>query len=207
MIYIATPLYENKVWVPFMHGFVQSCIYFTGVGIPIRYSFEKGTYIAMNRENLARSFLLTECQYLLFIDSDISFTPKDIIELMASDVDVVSGVYRFRTPVPEGHPTTLPIRLVGGGYLDLNSPETLHECEFVPGGMLLVKRTVIEKMYGKYSYLFNQGFDELKAPESIEEDFVGEDVHFCNLWREIGGKLYANTRVRVGHLGEFEYRP
>lgn len=214
MIYIATPLYENKVWVPFMHGFMNTVHEFTVRGMSIEYSFQTGTYIAMNRENLTRSFLKTNCQFLLFIDSDIAFKPTDIFELLASDVDVVSGIYRFRTPVPEGHPTTLSVRLKGGGYLKFpseeearNSPDALQECEFVPGGMLMIRRNVIERLYNNHRYIFNQGFDLSKDTGIIEEDFVGEDVHFCNIWREMGGKLWANTRVRVGHLGEFEYRP
>jgi hypothetical protein len=142
----------------------------------------------------------------VYIDSDIAFKPTDILELMASEVDVVSGVYRFRTPVPEGHPTTLPVRLEGGGYLDLSLKQTLHECEFVPGGMLMIRRHVIERMYKEVPYIFTQGFDMSKN-ESVEDDFVGEDVHFCKLWRSLGGKIHVNTRVRVGHLGEFEYRP
>lgn len=206
MLYIATPLYENKVWVPFLHGFIQAIHDLTKAGLAVEYGFEKGTYIAMNRENLTRSFLKTNCQFLLFIDSDIAFHTKDILELMASDVDVVSGVYRFRTVTPEGHPTVLPIRLADGGYLDLDSEQTLQECEFVPGGMLMIRRPVIEKMYKEVPYIFNQGFD-MALNRSIEDDFIGEDVHFCKKWRELGGKIHVNTRVRVGHIGEFEYRP
>ncbi len=206
MIYIATPLYENKVYVPYLHGFIKAIHELTTAGMSVEYAFEKGTYIAMNRENLARSFLKTNCQFLLFIDSDIAFDTRDIMRLLASEVDVVSGVYRFRTTVPEGHPTTLPIRLLDGKYLDLESDETLQECEFVPGGMLMIRRPVIEKMYKEVPYIFNQGFDMSKN-ESVEDDFIGEDVHFCKLWRELGGKIHVNTKVRVGHIGEFEYRP
>lgn len=213
MIYIATPLYENKVWVPFMDGFMNTIHEFTTRGMSIEYSFQTGTYIAMNRENLARAFLKTDCQFLLFIDSDIAFKAADVFELLASDVDVVSGIYRYRTSVPEGHPT-LSARLVGGGLIKLPAKEELNtyidalqECEFVPGGMLMIRRKVIEAMYAKQSYIFNQGFDLSKSPISIEEDFAGEDISFCRLWRGMGGKIWANLRVQVGHLGEFEYRP
>ncbi len=205
MIYIAVPLYENKVWVPFMHGLLQSAFQLTSNGFPVEYSFQTGTYIAMNREHLARNFLKTKCQFLLYIDSDIAFKPVDIMELIASNVDVVSGVYRFRTKVPNGK-SNLPIKLVGGKDLDLSSPDTLQECELVPGGMLLIRRSVIEAMYEKTKYIFNQGFDN-ENTESIEDAFTGEDDHFCKLWRKLGGKIHVNTRVRVGHMGDFEYLP
>ena len=214
MIYIATPLYENKVYVPFLHGFINTVYEFTKQGIPVEYSFQTGTMLAMNRENLARSFLKTSCQYLLYIDADIAFSAKDIFTLLASQVDVVSGIYRLRTPVPKGH-HKIPIRLVGGQWLDLindkkeDSVDELLECEEVPGGLLMIRRQVIEKMYDRIPYIFNQSFTRstLGQAISIEEDFVGEDVHFCNVWRDMGGKIYVNTNVRVGHIGEFQYEP
>lgn len=208
MIFIATPLYENKVYVPFLHGFIQTSHEFARRGINIEYSFQTGTYIAMNRENLARQFLKTNCQYLLYIDSDIAFKFEDVLRLLASEVDVVSGVYRFRTPVPEGHPTTLPIRALGGGQIDLASDEHMQKCEFVPGGMVMIRRPVIERLYQEHAYIFNQGFfPSNDGAISVEEDFVGEDVEFCKKWRELDGDIYVNTKVRVGHIGEHDYRP
>ena len=68
------------------------------------------------------------------------------------------------------------------------------------------RNSVIEEMYQKVGYIFNQGFNTSNPPISIEEDFVGEDVSFCKLWRSLGGKIHVNTKVLVGHLGEFEYR-
>lgn len=205
MIFIATPLYENKVWVPYLHGFVRTLHELAKQGWPVEYSFQKGTHIAMNREHLVRDFLKTECKFLVFIDSDIAFEPKDIFELIASNVDVVSGVYRFRNPTKAGQ-SILPIKLINGEYLDLGKGDVLQECEFVPGGMLVVRRSAIEQMYEKVPYIFDQGFDKSNPPISIEEDFVGEDVTFCKVWRDLGGKIYVNTKVLVGHLGEFEYR-
>jgi len=34
----------------------------------------------------------------------------------------------------------------------------------------------------------------------------GEDEYFSRIWREAGGKLYVNAAVKVGHIGERDYR-
>ena len=34
---------------------------------------------------------------------------------------------------------------------------------------------------------------------------LSEDYHFCDLWREHGGKIYANPFLRLEHLGTYMY--
>lgn len=206
MLFIATPLYENKVSVQYMDAVFQTSQLFGERGFSTEYCFQQGTYIAMNREQLARKFLKTKCLFLLFADSDIVFKPADVATLIASDVDLVSGIYTYRKTGSYG----IPFIGQDGKMLDLRGPK-LQECLFVPTGMMLVRRTVFEQLYEKHDFLFDQGFrpgrhNYFTDPDPVSDAFEGEDVHFCQLWREHGGKLHANTEVRVGHLGEFQYR-
>lgn len=203
MIFLAAPLYENKVHVPFLNGILDTMHWCLTQGFDFQYCFQSGTYLAMNRETLARKFLASKASLLLFVDSDIAFNKDDIIRLIASNVDVVSGVYRYRVPLKNRHPVVG--KALDGGPIDLNGEE-LQRCEFVPGGMLLIRREVIEKMYEKHTYIFNQGFLNLSDPTSIEKDFEGEDLHFCKNWRGLGGEIFINTKVRVGHIGEYTYQ-
>ena len=34
---------------------------------------------------------------------------------------------------------------------------------------------------------------------------LSEDYHFCELWREHGGKVYANPFVKLEHVGTYTY--
>lgn len=213
MLFIGTPLYENKVCTQYMHGMMQTMSLLQSRGLSMQYAMEQGTYIGLNREHLVRTFLKTNCQFFLFIDADTAFTPTDVLALLAADVDVVSAFYRFRKAVPEGRLNHCfqdldkrPIELTAEG------PVELKECYFLPTGMLMIRRSVFEKLYLTHKYLFNQGFllpegDEGTEWQRVTSAYEGEDCHFSRLWRQAGGKLFVKPDIRVGHIGEHCYIP
>jgi len=62
-------------------SFALDCIYFESL-------------IARARNAAAASFLnQADCDYMMFIDSDISFEPDSFFSLLKADKDVVSGLY------------------------------------------------------------------------------------------------------------------
>jgi hypothetical protein len=215
MLFIATPLYENKVSVQYMHGLIQTLSVLREHGINAQYSLLTGTQIAVNRERLVREFLKTNCPYFIFIDADMTFTPADILDLLASDVDIVSGLYRYRVPIKHDLPVHC-FRYTNGKPVntDKNAP-ALQECGFVPTGILLIKRTVFETLYKKHEYLFDQGFRDTlwfqklftgMPEDKILSEFEAEDVHFSKLCIDAGIKLYVKVAVRAGHIGEQIYK-
>jgi hypothetical protein len=216
MLFIGTALYDNRVPVEYLHGLMQTANVLNSHGLVMEYAFERGTYIAINREKLVRRFMNTDCQFFLFIDADSVFTPQDVLGLLSSlslTVNVVSGLYSYRAKTD---------KIVKHCFRDLNAepidlseeaPE-LQECSFVPTGMLMIQRNVFEQLYAKHEFIFDQGFkgtDYNKAlwnndGDEIMRRFEGEDINFCRIWREMGGKVFANTSVKIGHLGEYVYR-
>lgn len=211
MLFIGTPLYDNKVTVQYMHGMVQTAHVLQSHGLASQYAMEQSSYIAVNREKLVRRFLKTDCQFFMFIDADTAFTALDVLNLLAADVPIVSGLYRYRTNVHKG---VIPhcFRAVDGSPIDVNSSE-LQECGFLPTGMMLIRREVFEKMYRQHEYIFDQGFKDMSwfkdtfdfQDETIQSDFEGEDICFSRLWRAMGGKLYVKADVKVGHVGVHNY--
>jgi hypothetical protein len=194
-----------------MHGMIQTAHVLQSHGLSSQYAMEQSSYIAVNREKLVRRFLKTDCQFFMFIDADTAFTAGDVLALLAADVPIVSGLYRYRTKVTEGG---IPhcFRDPQGKPIDVNSNE-LQECGFLPTGMLLIRREVFEKMYRQHEYVFDQGFKDMSwfkkvydfADETVQSDFEGEDIHFSRLWRDMGGKLYVKADVKVGHVGVYNY--
>jgi hypothetical protein len=210
MLFIGTPLYENKISCQYLHGLMQTANTLNTHGMSMEYAFEQGTYIAINREKLVRRFLKSNKQVFLFIDADTSFTVLNVLSLMSTNVDVVSGIYSYRIPVKD---------TVKHCFRDLNSQpinmtgKELQECSFVPTGMLMIRREVLERLYTKHEFIFDQGFRDTEYFRKLWGDegdellkrFEGEDIHFCRLWREMGGQLWAKTSVKVGHIGEQVY--
>jgi len=212
MLFIATPLYENKVTVQYMHGMMQTAHVLQTHGLASQYAMEQSSYIAVNREKLVRRFLKTDCQFFLFIDSDTAFTAQDVMGLLAANVPVVSGLYRYRVQTTEGAIVHC-FRDPQGKPIDVNSTE-LQECAFLPTGMLLIRREVFEKMYRQHDYIFDQGFKDTSwfkavfepSDDIVQSDFEGEDICFSRLWRDMGGKLYVKADIKVGHVGTHNYR-
>ncbi len=212
MLFIATPLYENKVTIQYMHGMIQTSNVLQQHGMASQYALEQSTYISVNREKLVRRFLKTDCQFFLFVDSDTAFTAQDVLALLAADVPVVSALYRYRVKANEGAIVHC-FRDTTGKPIDVNSTE-LQECAFLPTGMLLIRREVFEKMYRQHEYIFDQGFKDTSwfqavfepSSDTVQSSFEGEDICFSRLWREMGGKMYVKADVKVGHIGSFDYR-
>ncbi len=212
MLFIGTPLYENKVTVQYMHGMIQTCRVLQSRGLASEYALEQSSYIAVNREKLVRRFLKTDCQFFLFVDTDTAFTALDVLALLAADVDVVSALYRYRVKANEGAIVHC-FRDTNGKPIDVNSTE-LQECGFLPTGMLMIRRTVFERMYRQHEYIFDQGFKDTSwfkalfeaSDDIVQSDFEGEDIHFSRLWRTMGGKMYVRADVKVGHIGSHDYR-
>jgi hypothetical protein len=50
----------------------------------------------MGRNQLASDFMMSDCDKMFFIDSDISFEPGAIVKLALFDVDLVGGAYRYK---------------------------------------------------------------------------------------------------------------
>ncbi len=48
------------------------------------------------RNVVVQQFLLTKCEELIFIDGDVYWEPKDMLQLCQFDCDLVGGVYPFR---------------------------------------------------------------------------------------------------------------
>jgi hypothetical protein len=182
-------------------------------GLGMQYAFEFGTYIAINREKLVKRFMASNAQFLLFLDGDTVFQAQDVLALLAADVDVVSGLYRYRQRVPPGM-AEHSFRDAEGKAVRIDLAAELQECALVPTGMLLIRRSVFERLYTKHRFVFDQGFraprdeiaDLFETEDEIAESFEGEDTHFCRIWREMGGQIFVKPSVRLGHLGEHEYR-
>jgi len=94
-LFIATPMYGGM-----NHGmYMKACLDLQGLcmqyGIATKFSFLfNESLITRARNYLVDEFLnRSDCTHLLFLDSDISFDPRDVIALLALDKDVIGAPY------------------------------------------------------------------------------------------------------------------
>jgi len=167
-IFVATPMYGGM-----NHGlYMKACLDLQGLclqyGIQIKFSFLfNESLITRARNYLVDEYLArSECTHLLFLDSDISFNPQDVIALLALDKDVAGGPYpkkaikwRSVKKAVEKNPDIDPETLskVTGDYVfnpvkgtaQFSVTEPLEVLE-IGTGFMMVKRQVFEKMEKAY---------------------------------------------------------
>jgi hypothetical protein len=177
-------------------------------GYPVR---RVGGYAAIDqaRNQLATDALLEGFAETLWIDSDIGFHPDDVEALRRHALPIVGGIYprkgvrKLACHVLPGTP-----RLVfglGGG---------LAEILYAPAGFLLVRREVYLTIQSKLDLpVCNERFGRPTIPyfapmvRSTDEGpwSLAEDFAFCERARRAGFAIWADTRLRLWHVGTYRY--
>jgi len=139
----------------------------------------------------------------LTIDSDIIFTPEQVIELIedTKKYPVVSGLYRMQDRV---HFATVQewdveyFKKYGSFEFMRDLPTDKYISVAYSGmGFFACRRGVIEKL--KYPY-FSYPLVEIEAEDGkILRDTCSEDVSFCKNLTDAGFEIMVNTDLHVGH--------
>jgi|UniRef100_A0A6C0CNN5 hypothetical protein len=141
----------------------------------------------------------------LTIDSDVIFTPKQVMEII-EDTDkhpVVSGMYRLGTtqysPVQEWNTEYFK----KNGYFEFMSKDSIDpnkkyiSVAYNGMGLFACTKEVLESL--KYPYFHHPPIElDLEDGNSVTE-MVSEDVAFCRNIKEAGYDITVNTNIVVGH--------
>ena len=138
--------------------------------------------------------------YIMFIDSDIIFSPEDIAQLINSDKDICCGAYLM-----DGGSHYAIVEEFDNKYFlengtfkflnknDLNNKNDLFNVTYCGMGFMLIKKNVIETLEYPWFYA-----DKIIFNNEIVE-FTSEDVAFCLSLIKKGFTIYIDPKVRVGH--------
>ena len=211
-IFIALPAYDFKVSLKLAVSLARFAQAAPQHGIDIQIGSICGCSVVSRARNLLVQDLLEgQCDYLLFIDSDINFEPDDILRLMAWGTDpkkgIVAAVPRVRS-VDKTYIATLDY--------DENNQLTMNgmglvRAERVATAFMLVRREVFTTMieaHPEWKYYDHRAektvpclFDFMLT----EEGYIGEDFLFCDRTRELGFEVWVDPSITLGHMGVQEY--
>jgi len=147
-----------------------------------------GSTIAVARNKLVN--MAKGSDYLLFLDSDMTF-PSDLIQrLLDHKKDVVCGLYYSR-----GYPhDPMTMRLWNKDEYYRSPPKGgLMEVDATGGGCMLINMKVIDKIDFPW-------FD-FSAYMGTRKSF-SEDVWFCRKLKAAGYKIYVDTDLECGHISD-----
>lgn len=158
-------------------------------------------YISVARATMLRKALDIKPEVVVFLDHDLSWRARDLLDLIETPGDVVAGTYRFKKPEE---------RYMGSVHSGPNGTPLVREdgCikgEWAPAGFLKVTTDAINRImtefpdlcfgprYNLSVDLFNHG-----AHRGI---WWGEDYAFCRRWSEIGGTVWIRPDLDLTHWG------
>ena len=235
-LFIATPMYGGMC-----AGFyTQSILTLSnvcaqnGIGLSFSFMFNE-SLITRARNALTHQFLKSDSTHLMFIDSDIKFSPEHIVPMIQADKEIICGIYPKKeinwdtvkkamdNNVPhdklKNHTGSFVVNLVG--YAGEVTVPIGQPVEIFNGGtgFMLIKREVFEKMGEKVPEYTNDVGDlsgTMQQQEKIKEFFatsiepetnrlLSEDYHFCREWRMMGGKVWAAPWCQLAHIGTYAF--
>jgi len=97
-LYILTPCYGGQCYVNYVSCLMKTMILFNQLGLILRVEFcRNDSLISRARNNLiAKAMSFKDTTHMLFIDSDITWNPVDIIKLILADKNIIGGVYPIK---------------------------------------------------------------------------------------------------------------
>lgn len=231
-IFIATPMYGYQAFGAYISSFVQLTDKLTKRNIEWSYYFcYHEALIQRARNFLVHKFLESSCDYLLFVDADVSFEAEDVLKMVSEDKDVIGGIYPKKMfnwnrihQVSKNSDVTDGLHTSGLVYVVHTANKTedinfggIEEVDSIGTGYLLIKRSVFDALKPHVpSYLAtvdpNDLYYNIKFYEffgvSIDPDtniLLSEDYDFCRKWRSIGGSVYAATYAVGTHTGAYTF--
>lgn len=209
-IHCAVPCYSGMVTENTFMSFIKFSNAARQLGLD--WSIETTTnesLVSRARNTMVANFLAQpEKTHLMFIDSDIGWEPWHLLVLANRQVDVISGLYSLKT---------LPVRWVVNVLENAEQgPDGLVEVGRAGSGFMLIKRDVFTKLDQHPEvkpYANDIGLDPAVDKHlrtyfdtSVRNNrYYSEDWTFCENWRQLGGKVWVDTRVLLTHKGSFNY--
>jgi hypothetical protein len=177
-------------------------------GYPVR---RVGGYAAIDqgRNQMATDALRDGFDETMWIDADIGFHPDCVDRLRAHSLPIVAGIY------PQKAKRALACHVLEGSpSITFGQAGGLVELRYVATGFLLVRREVYlqvqehcrlpvcNEQFGQPMLPF---FQPMVCPTGSGHWYLAEDYAFCQRAREAGFRIFADTTIRLSHLGMYAY--
>ena len=225
-INIATPAYQGRYCSAYVRSLYMLLTASTESGLSFSFSEIDYSDIVVSRNYLISNFYFNkpDCDYILFLDSDMGFPPRLAQEMLSLSEDVVGVIYHKRD-------------------LDLKKLHSLKDiqfkkayakaCDFIgePGkphprnpsfrlvsscgtGILLISRSCIHTMIKECPDIidtkrfkktsFGHKFESFITPFNkieLNDRELSEDLSFCYRWKELCKQsIYANIVHEIEHV-------
>ena len=156
----------------------------TGLDVTIEY--DRGTLVHLAREHLAKRAVEDKYTHVLWLDADMIFPPTTLNDLLQRNESFITGIYcqrrspfdyvLFKDSKTWDRVTEIP-----------DEPFEIAGCGF---GCVLTATKILEESLE----LFNTCFKPIAG--------LGEDLCFCRRVSDLHYTMFADPRIRCGHISQ-----
>lgn len=207
-VMIGTPCYAD-VSLHYAAALFETGMLLRNFGVVCEPKMIGGLATHVGRNAIAEAFMASEHTDLIFIDADMSWSPWDVVRLLASRQALIGGVGHKRSvKVREGVSPWCFKPLYDGlpPQDDFGNVEVLG----IGMGMTLIHRSVFQYIAKGRPDLQRVGEGGIPywrffawGDENGAE--LSEDYEFCRRWRALGGKVWADPSIKLGHYGQHDF--
>ena len=229
------PLYEGNISHVTLSGIIDLIQWFSLKKIEYKFCFiSKDSLVSRARNTIATKFLDDEefgGTHLFFLDADIGFNHENFERLLNFDKELVCGVYPTKGINWERLKTlenkNVKLQNLMNYNVNFIDPSNIKLdngfAEVMEGatGFMLIKREVFSKIKKEYPELkytprktsilsgSNNCYDFFKVGNYKDKEgninYLSEDFYFSTLWRDLGGKIFADLTSELSHFGKYKF--
>lgn len=215
---IATPMCWGICTAAYHFSALELAIVLTKGGIPHDfYKLTNESLITRGRDVIASTFYKdSEWSRLIFIDSDIEFTPDQVASLWNMDADVAVGCYPMKQ---RGAPYAAWVNKHHVKLEDIQDKTDPFPVDHAGTGFMMIKREVFSRLIeahpeweheeghiGQCWAFFQDPLEFLPDDkDNLIRVHMPEDYFFCRRVTELGMKIMMHPKVRLKHWGMGAY--
>lgn len=203
-VMIGTPCYDGRLDVWYTHSLmntIKSASKYDIEILPMWVSFD--ALLQRARNDTIHIALESECDELIWIDSDIEWRPEWFFKLLEYPVDIVGGTYRKKGDVEE-----YVLRQLIRKPPD---PKTkLLEVDGLGTGFVKMSRKSMQYLWDiSVPYIDPKDNKERRMIFDVvinDGNLVSEDIHMFNKLKEGGFKVWLDPAMTCNHTGPYKFK-
>lgn len=207
-ICIAIPAYTGTVYMATARAIMADLMRFAQRGDTVQLEEVTGcAIIADARNHMVAKFLETPATHMVFVDWDVTWQHGGMLRLVDHGVDLVAGIYPKRSD-----PIKFDLRTLKEGkeHLTVDKKTGLMEVLGAATGFMCMSRHMLQKMTDHYRETLEYRCPKSPGGKAVglfdtyrtkDGDKLGEDYSFCQRWVDMGGKVWLDPHIQMGHIG------
>jgi hypothetical protein len=195
-VLVATPTHDGRIDARYAMSLIDTMRQ-VPPDVAIDVKFICGDTLLIRARDTLLQFAVDMCaDELVWIDADTYWKPADFMRLIDSPHAYIGGIQRLKQDKP-----VVPLRLLPGYLPD---SEGIIRIRGIGFGMTRMAKECFTQLHAAGQPYESQGRHLRRVFDMpiVAGQMIGEDFTVCEAWRDMGHDVYADTRIKLGHVAD-----